>query len=423
MRERRPDCTVSFEGKSLSAVSGEPLMVTLVAHGIETASRSVKYHRPRGAFCMAGSCGQCWMRIEDLPNRAACMTMAHEGLSASRENAFPSADFDVFRGADLLFESIDHHRLGTTPLRPLNKIMQDTARRMAGLGELSSRPAVPAASMTHRHIDVAVIGGGPAGLAAALAVAVAGVPVLLIESRTALGGQLRTRLFDDDAALTSLVSRATDTVREIHVGAQAVGVYPEEGLLLKRADRLELVHAKTLIICTGGYEQSPLFESNDLPGHYGARAFAELALLHGVVPAKRVVIADGGTEIGPRLEAALKRDSIDVVRVTERVTAARGGTRVKGVEVESGKRISCDAIASATKVAPAFELARQAGCGIEHRPQDGGFAVVVDRATMQTSAPWIHAAGDATGAKTAAEAMREGDAAGRAAVLALRGKQ
>jgi pyruvate/2-oxoglutarate dehydrogenase complex dihydrolipoamide dehydrogenase (E3) component len=85
------------------------------------------------------------------------------------------------------------------------------------------------------------------------------------------------------------------------------------------------------------------------------------------------------------------------------------------VELASGKKISCDAIASAAPVAPAFELARQAGCVIEHRPDAGGFAIATDPTTGQTSASWIHAAGDATGAKTAHGAMREGERAGRAA--------
>lgn len=399
-------------------MQGEPLMVTLLANGVETASRSVKYHRPRGAFCMAGVCGQCWMRIGDLPNRAACLQESHEGLVASRENAFPSADFDVFRGADIFFESLDHHRLATTPIRSLNKIMQETARRMAGLGSLSDQPAVPAAAITEREVELAVIGGGPAGLAAALETTKAGIPTLLVESRSNLGGVLRTRLYDEDRELASLPARAAEQLRDVALSSQAVGIYAGEGLLLKKQNGLELIRAKSLIIATGGYEQPPLFESNDLPGHYGARAFAELSLNYGVLPGKKVVIVDCGGELGPRLESALKNQKVDVTRVTEKVVAARGGTRVKGVEVESGKKISCDAIASAMNVAPAFELARQAGCSIEHRPQDGGFVVVVD-GEAQTTAVSVFAAGDATGAKTATESYRQGVLAGRSAIAAM----
>ncbi len=393
-------------------------MVTLLRGGVETASRSVKYHRPRGAFCMAGICGQCWMRIDDLPNRAACTTRVRPDLRATRENAFPSADFDVFRAADVFFASLDHHRLGTTPLRPLNAIMQDTARRMAGLGTLSTRTDEPGPAIAKKEIEVAVIGGGPAGLAAALACAKEGLSVMIIEARPVLGGQLRTRLYEDDRELSGLVSKAQDTVNTLALSAQAVAIYAE-GLLLKLEDRVQLVSAKSLIIATGGYEQSPLFEQNDLPGHYGARALAELYFQHGILPGKRVVIADGGSQLAARLENRLRENSIDTHRVTEKIVAARGGTHVKGVELESGRRIGCDTIASAMNVAPAFELARQAGCLIEHRPELGGFCVAAD-AEGHTSRPGIYAAGEVTGAGEPGDAMQSGERAGRTAAREFR---
>jgi sarcosine oxidase subunit alpha len=321
-------CRIEFEGKRLSAHAGEPLMVTLIAHGVDTASRSVKYHRPRGAFCMAGVCGQCWMRIDDLPNRAACTQASRDGLTATRENAFPSADVDVFRAADYLFSGgLDHHRLGTTPIRPLNMIMQDTARRMAGLGSLSSAPPPPAPPVEQRRFDVAIIGAGPAGLAAARTAASAGRRVILIERDSSPGGQLNTRLFDDDPGLKDLVASAVRALEnakgEIWLRAIASAIYREEGtgqLLLVRkevgekSEHLALVQAQHLVIATGGYEQSPLFESNDLPGHYGARALARLALGWGVLPGKKIVIADEGVEIGERLYDKLTNLGVDCAR-------------------------------------------------------------------------------------------------------------
>jgi sarcosine oxidase subunit alpha len=452
--DRSSSCTIEFEGKPLTAREGEPLMVTLLAHGIDTASRSVKYHRPRGAFCLAGICGQCWMRVEDLPNRAACTTLARTALKATRENAFPSADIDVFRAADYLFSGgLDHHRLGTTPIRPLNLLMQDTARRMAGLGSLSTTVPTPAPSVERRRFDLAVVGAGPAGLAAARTAATFGLRVVVIERDTAPGGQLRTKLYDDVLQLADLVPSAIRALEpkkgELWLRAIASGIYREDPTtrpeLLVRArvgepeEHLIIVEADRLIIATGGYEQTPLFEANDLPGHYGARAFAELVLRWGVMPGKKVVIGDRGTETGARLFARLRGRGIDCVRVVEAeveapepgvyaakvIGAARGGTHVKGVEVVAAgertdpdahrTRISCDVIASAMPVSPAFELARQGGCALEHRPNEGGFCVVVDRRTQMTSVESILAAGDVTGAKTASAAMEEGELAGRAA--------
>jgi thioredoxin reductase len=454
--DRAIDCTIEFEGKSLGAREGEPLMVTLLAHGIDTASRSVKYHRPRGSFCLAGICGQCWMRIDDLPNRPACTTLAKDGLRATRENAFPSADIDVFRAADYLFSAgLDHHRLATTPIRPLNVLMQDTARRMAGLGALSTSKPEPAPEVERKRFDVAVVGAGPAGLAAARTAASFGLRVVVIERDSAPGGQLRTKLYDDTLQLADLVPSAIRALEpkkgELWLRTIACGIYREESRaepeLLVRADvgqkseRLVAVETDRLIVATGGYEQAPLFESNDLPGHYGARALAELVFRWGVLPGKKIVIADPGTETGARLFARLRARGVDCVRVVEdpsapaedgvfigrEIAAARGGTHVKGVEIAPRARngdagasasrikIACDLIASAAIVAPAFELARQGGCALEHRPADGGFCVVVDPRTQTTSIPSIFAAGDVTGAKTAALAMAEGESAGRSA--------
>lgn len=466
------EVSVEFEGRALGAIAGEPLMVTLLAHGIETASRSVKYHRPRGAFCMAGTCGQCWMRIGDLPNRAACTTPVADGLVATRENAFPSAELDVLRAADYLFaRGLDHHRLGTTPLRPLNLLMQDTARRLAGLGALSSTPPPPAPPLAALAADVAVVGAGPAGLAAACAAARAGLRVVVIEGRDELGGQLRTGLFDDEPALVGLLADAPGILAaaraEVWCASVAAGLYREDDrtrLLVRAqvgdpAERLVLVDARRLVIATGGYEQAPLFQSNDLPGHYGARALAELVHRHGVLPGKKVVVADGGEEAGWRLFARLAARGVPGLRVTrvvreareapatpsrpapgsstvelgQEVVAARGGTRVKGVEIapvgrtgeaEAGRtRIACDVIASATPVAPAFELARQGGCALEHRPEQGGFAVVTAPGSGRTSVPHIYAAGDVTGARPALASMREGEIAGLTIALELGGDQ
>lgn len=451
------ECTIELDGKRLSARVGEPLMVALVAHGIETASRSVKYHRPRGAFCMSGVCGQCWMRIDDLPNRPACVTPCHDGMVAMRENAFPSADFDLFRAADKIFGALDHHRLGTTPFRPFNLVVQESARRMAGLGELSAQPPKPARAAVRRSVDVVVVGAGPAGLAAAEATAAAGLSTLVVEARHTAGGQLETHLWDDVPALAALPARATAALGaangELWCSSIAAGVFLEDGrdrpeLLVVRAmgtddARLVLVDFGSLVLANGGYEQSPLFESNDLPGHYGARAFAELALGHHVLPGQRIVIADGGTEAGARLHARLGALGANVVRVVEDaleesradlfaghvIVAARGGTHVKGVEVAprgreadegARKKLPCDVIASAVPVAPAFELGRQIGCELDHRPDEGGFAVAIDPATGETSVPRVFAAGDVAGAKSPSYAMVQGELAGLSAVLAVR---
>lgn len=430
--------TVVFEGRPLAAKVGEPLSVTLLAHGIDIASRSVKYHRPRGAFCMVGTCGQCWMRVDDVPNRAACTTPVRSGLTATRENAFPSADHDLFRAADYAFpDGLDHHKLGTTPLTPLNTIIGSTARQMAGLGTLSSQVPPPAPKVGQISADALVVGGGPAGLAAARALAQAGHGVLLVERRRALGGQILSGLFGDDAELAGLADRCLAALSPERSAAfthtVALGAYPRaDGLpeiLLRRhygtpEEQLWVARARTIVFATGGYEQALLFGNNDLPGHYGARALARLVVVRGVSVGARVAIVEDqrAVETADRLEQALTKLGHKVRRIrghgerAERVMLANGSSRIKSLRLSRGEQaeeIKVDAVASALPVAPAFELPSQAGCAIRYSRQDGGFAVqTTDTATDR---PGIFAAGELTGAKRAADAMKDGAIAGAAA--------
>lgn len=453
--------TLIFEGKELAAKAGEPLTATLLAHGIDIASRSVKYHRPRGAFCLAGTCGQCWMRIDDVPNRAACTTAVRNGMTATRENAFPNADHDIFRAADYAFPSgLDHHTLGTTPIRSVNVIIGSTARQMAGMGAISSKAAAPGAPLRVTACDVLVIGAGPAGLSAARAAAGAGAGVLIVEKRGQAGGHVLSGLFDDEPALRELPERWIGELERngavLWTRSMALGIYRgasgEKEVLLRRnhgspEEHLALIRPDVLIFANGGYEQAALFASNDLPGHYAARGFAKLALGRGIVPGRRAVILDGarGGETGWRLQRRLKSAGLEVTRLVtsqdaedksgadgkvlpaRTIVGAKGNSRIKGVEVASTldvradrENLRCDLVISALPPSPAFELAHQAGCKLEHRPDEGGFFVRIDPHTGQTSEPGVYAAGDLTGAPAVRAAIEQGENAGRAALEGMR---
>lgn len=428
----REAVTFTFEGNQLVAKRGESLQVALLANGVDIASRSVKYHRPRGAFCLANSCGQCWMRVDDVPNRAACATPVRAGLVATRENAFPNADTDIFRAADFAFPGgLDHHSLGTTPLTPLNELIGTTARQMAGMGTVSKKLPPPAPDIPTLEVDVAIVGGGPAGLGAAEVVSQSGRTVVLIESRTRLGGQLRSGLFGE---LSSLPGHELEALkaRGCHVWRRsiAIGLYDElDGrrvLLVRRRrgnEHLAIVHARAIILASGGYEQVSLHEGNDLPGHYGARALAELINRHGVLPGKSVAIVDRGSELGPRLEERLGALGIAATRLVDReIVEAKGRSRVKAlVHVgPDGDEVTtkCDLVAIAGPVSPGYELAHQGGCALDHRPDDGGFFIRIDH-RGRTTVPGVFAAGEAAGACTVAESLASGEEAGRAAVDAI----
>src|SRR5262249_31272766 len=136
-------------------------------------------------------CGACLMRIDGKPNVKACRTPVREGLVVERQNAFPSGGFDMLGAADFFFaKGMDHHTMMTSP-RALNAVMQKVVRQLGGLGRLPDAPLGEAPALPRpriKRVDVAIVGGGPAGLAAATASARAGRRTLLIDEQDRLGG-------------------------------------------------------------------------------------------------------------------------------------------------------------------------------------------------------------------------------------------
>src|SRR5262249_40163399 len=154
------------------------------AAGIRTLGRSPKYHRPRGAFCFDGHCGSCLLRVDGRPSVRACMTAARPGLVCERQNAFPSAEIDLLAAADRMFlRRVDHHTR-MTGSRVGNRLFLKLVREMGGSGTLpDAPPAELLDAPVDEAVDACVVGAGPAGLAAAAAIARAapGARVLVVD--------------------------------------------------------------------------------------------------------------------------------------------------------------------------------------------------------------------------------------------------
>src|SRR3954465_11063717 len=157
---------ISLDGDALDAQPGDTVASALLRNGITTFTRSIKYHRPRGPFCLAGSCGQCLRRIDGVPSLPACRVEAQEGMRCERQNGPLGVENDLFRAADFLFpEGLDHHHLMVRS-RLLGRVALEIARRLAGLGELPEAAERPGRGEL-RVVKLVIVGAGPAGLAAA----------------------------------------------------------------------------------------------------------------------------------------------------------------------------------------------------------------------------------------------------------------
>ena len=391
----------------MRAYANESLAAAALASGAHVLSRSLKYHRPRTFFCLEGHCSGCLVRLDGVPNLRACQAPCTSGAEVSGQNAFPSAEFDLLGAVDFLFgRGMDHHTL-MTGSSVLNKIANKVVRQLSGLGKLPTR-AVEALPEVGRHdVDVCVIGGGPAGLAAAIAAASAGKRVLVVDDQMRPGGSLRA---DPRDGRNRAEQRWADAV---HAGvtvlsrATAIGYFPEDdgGVLAVAApDRLYRVYAAAWIWATGGYAQNLPFADNDRPGVIAARAVGRLLVDHGIVAGDKIVLVEipALLEEMSALTSALTRAGAHVDRVPlAQVEGTRGRGWVHAVDAGgpgdgAARKYECDLVAVAALPAPASEGARQQGCQVVLDPSGGGFKIVVDEAG-QTSVPNVFACGDVCG--------------------------
>jgi len=317
------------------------------------------------------------------------------------------------------------------------------------------------------HKEILVVGGGPAGLCAALQAARLGAQVTLLEGDDRLGGQLvkQTHMFfgsQKQHAGTRGIDIASMLVKqleempnvEIRTNAMVLGRYEDGALTVEENEDFKVIYPKKAIFATGASEKMLMFANNDLPGVFGAGAVQTLMNVYGVLPAKRVLmigagniglivsyqlmqagvevaaILDAGPRIGGYLVHAAKirragvpimtRHSIKEALGTDKVTGAiivqfdEKWQPIPGTE----QTVECDAICLAVGLSPFADLFWQAGCEMKFIPELGGH-VAARGQDMQTSVEGIYVAGDVGGIEEASSAMVEGYLAGLNAAASL----
>jgi sarcosine oxidase subunit alpha len=433
----------TFEGRPVVALSGQSIAAALYAAGVRTFSRSFKYHRPRGLFCVAGECPNCLMNVDGRPNVRTCLEPARPGQVVRRQNAWPSADFDVLRVFDKLayFLPVGFYYKRFHKPRWLWPVFEHAVRHVAGRGRIDrhARPAT-ASEVRHLHADVCVIGGGPAGLAAAAAAQATGVDVLLLERSAKLGGHL---LYEghSGAVLNELLAAVGASPRGLRVlrDTAAFGLYEGNLVGAFQGEDLIKVRAREILIATGGRQQPFLFANNDLPGIFLGRGVQRLARLHGVRAGRRAVVLTDCDD-GQRLAADLAEVGIEVVAVVDHrpgpragadwptlgghaVLKALGDAHLEAVRVAplsangrvdetAAAELACDLLCLAGALTPANELLLQAGVGFRHG--DGGWR-------LDRTVPGVLAAGAAAGTYDVDAQIREGRHRGQEAAARVLG--
>jgi len=308
----RPDAAISlmFEGKYYRGWEGDTVASLLYRNGIRVFGRSLKYHRPRGLYSLDGECSNTTLQIDGVPNVRAENTLARDGMSVKAQNVCGMLEFDMMGFMDKLSWAMPagfYYEAFHKPARIWPKAI-GIIRKAAGLGVLAPDFVMPGKyDEIFPNTDVCVLGGGPAGLFAALAAADAGMSVILLESRPALGGSFAYRA----ARYTGipLYARAAELSAEVECNplirvfkhTSVLGTYHNGSVTAMQRggkedafdERYIEIRAGSIVAATGCTERPLLFDNNERPGVMQAACAQRLARTWGVLPGKEAVFSIG----------------------------------------------------------------------------------------------------------------------------------
>lgn len=280
-----------------------------------------------------------------------------------------------------------------------------------------------------RDPEVLVVGGGPAGLAAAEAASRTGADVLLVDENSKLGGNLRYRVQPLALADTAspvrpgelreaLVSAASRAGAELRAGVIAAGWYAGGKVLLVEGDSARVVTPQALVVATGSTDLPFPFAGATLPGVFSARAMQILLNQWRVLPGQRFAVIGperGAEEVA--VDIALAGGEVVFQGVAPaHVLSARG---IDGVqEFRTGdERYEVDCVVIAMGRQSDAALATMAGAELGFSSPLGGLVPLLSEQLQATQN--VYVAGDAAGVGSIGAAIAEGRLAGLAAAAAL----
>jgi glycine cleavage system aminomethyltransferase T len=236
---------IVVDGRPVPFEAGDSVVVAILRRG------EVPAHG--GTLCLAGDCGNCLAQVDGVAYVRTCQVAARPGLTVVR-----------------------HPAGGLPPLPVVER------------PDVSSPSAGPSVAVRRAEVDVAVVGGGSAGLAAAREARAAGRSALVLDAGA---------------------------------GDEVVAIYAGPTIVVRTPAGMLHVHAHEVVIATGASEIQPVCPGNDLAGLVTARA-AEALHAAGVDLGRTVAVGDApaGVPVTP-VRGRLVRFEGDTGRVRAVVTA------------------------------------------------------------------------------------------------------
>ncbi len=261
-----PRETIDFtwKGLQLQAQAGETIATALFANGIHIFGYHPKDGSPQGIFCANGQCAQCTVIADGLPLKS-CMALVKPGMAVEP---------------------------------------------VMGLPRLPDAPPVKDFKVTETlQVDCLIIGGGPAGLSAAIELGTRGIQTLVLDDKHRLGGKLvlqTHRFFGSINACYAgtrgidIATKLADDVAKIPLvttwlNSTAIAVFSDKKVgVVRDGSEYVMIEPRTILVATGAREKSLTFKGNTLPGVYGAGAFQTLVNRDLVRCSERLFIIGGG---------------------------------------------------------------------------------------------------------------------------------
>ena len=384
---RNQPLTFTFNGESYQGFHGDTLAAALLANGVDIVGRSFKYSRPRGIVAAGAEEPNAVLQIgaseaTQIPNVRATQQALYSGLVANSVNGWPSVNNDLMGilgkvGGGMMAPGFYYK----TFMYPQNLWLtyEKYIRKAAGLGRSPKENDPDSYDYLNQHCDVLVVGGGAAGLAAALAAGRSGARVILADEQEEFGGHLLdSRETLDGKPAADWVAKAIAELQKMPevtlLPRSTVHGYHDHNFLTiheRRTDhlgdaapigevrqRLHRVRAKRVVLAAGAHERPLVYGNNDVPGNMLAGAVSTYVRRYGVAPGKQLVLSTTN-DYAYRVALDCLEAGIKVVAIADARSNPKGAwveeARAKGlrvltgsavIEVRGSKRVSAARIAA-----------------------------------------------------------------------------
>ncbi|MBO3762021.1 sarcosine oxidase subunit alpha [Ciceribacter sp. L1K22] len=406
----------TFDGTSYTAIEGDTVASALIANGVHLTGRSFKYHRPRGILTAGPEEPNALLDVSRdaarrQPNVRAPVQEVFDGMITTSQNRWPSLSLDIGAINDafsMFFAAGFYYKTFMWPKAAWHKLYEPFIRRAAGLGVAPKEPDPDHYANRYAHCDVLVVGGGAAGLAAALAAAEAGSKVFICDEQPEMGGAFHHdigAMVDgqngyDWAQATAAKLAAMPNVTVLN-RTTAFGYYNHNFVALAERvtdhlakpeknqprERLWQVRAKKVILATGAIERHMVFANNDRPGillaaagrtylnHFGVSVGAKVGVYtaHDSAYEAAIDLKKAGVSVpvivdcreAPGADVLAQARSLGIEVLTgHSVVDTSGRLRVKSIKVQrngggSARTIEVDALLISAGWTPSVHLFSQ----------------------------------------------------------------